>query len=117
MRNRAVAEDAGGRVDADIAETSGSEMEIMAREQLLQPVTTPAAAMLIPQARMPHRAWGATRLSIFVGAYNTNIVKPADVPKAYEDLRDPRWKGKLGIEVDDANWFLSVVGFMGQQKG
>jgi iron(III) transport system substrate-binding protein len=66
---------------------------------------------------MPHRGWVATRLSIFVGAYNTNIVKPAEVPKAYEDLRDPRWKGKLGIEVDDANWFLSVVGFMGEQKG
>jgi iron(III) transport system substrate-binding protein len=56
-------------------------------------------------------------LSVFVGAYNTDIIKPADVPKTYEDLRNPRWKGKLGIESDDANWFLSVVGFMGEQKG
>src|SRR5260370_25698097 len=92
-------------------------MEIMVREQLLQAVATPAAAELIPQARMPHRGWTATRLSVFVGAYNTSIVKPADAPKTYEDLRDPRWKGKLGIEVDDANWFLTVVGFMGEQKG
>ncbi|HEY3643329.1 MAG TPA: extracellular solute-binding protein [Xanthobacteraceae bacterium] len=117
IRARALTEYAGGRFDADVVETSGSEMEIMAREQLLQAVTTPAAAALIPQARMPHRGWVATRLSVFVGAYNTNIVKPADVPKSYDDLRDPKWKGKLGIEVDDANWFLSVVGFMGEAKG
>jgi iron(III) transport system substrate-binding protein len=117
IRNRALTEYAGGRFDADVAETAGSEMEIMVREQLLQAVTTPAAAELIPQARMPHHGWIATRLSVFVGAYNTDIIKPADVPKTYEDLRNPRWKGKLGIELDDANWFLSVVGFMGEQKG
>jgi iron(III) transport system substrate-binding protein len=117
IRNRALTEYAGGRFDADVTETAGSEMEIMAREQLLQAVTTPAAATLIPQARMPHRGWIATRLSVFVGAYNTDLVKPADVPKSYEDLRNPKWKGKLGIESDDANWFLSVVGFMGEQNG
>jgi iron(III) transport system substrate-binding protein len=117
IRNRALTEYANGRFDADLAETAGSEMEIMVREQLLQAVTTPAAAELIPQARMPHRGWTATRLSVFVGAYNTSIIKPADAPKTYEDLRDPRWKGKLGIETEDANWFLTVVGFMGEQKG
>jgi iron(III) transport system substrate-binding protein len=117
IRNRALTEYAGGRFDADVAETAGSEMEIMVREQLLQPVAPPAADQLIPQARMPHHGWIATRLSVFVGAYNTNIVKPADVPKSYQDLRDPKWKGKLGIEVDDANWFLSVVGFMGEPEG
>ncbi|AMB39202.1 MULTISPECIES: extracellular solute-binding protein [Paenarthrobacter] len=28
-------------------------------------------------------------------AYNTNSVKPEDVPKSWEDLLDPKWKGKL----------------------
>src|SRR5258708_11929308 len=112
-----MAEYAGGGFAADVAETAGSEMESMVRERWLQPVTPPAAAELIPQARMPHHGWIATRLSVFVGAYNTNIVKPADVPRSYQDLRDPKWKGKLGIEVDDANWFLSVVGFMGEPQG
>jgi len=117
IRHRALTEYAAGRYDVDVAETAGSEMEPMVREQLLQPVSTPAAEALIPQAKMPHRSWIATRLSVFVGAYNTDIVKPKDAPKSYEDLRDPKWKGKLGIEQDDANWFLSVVGYMGEQKG
>jgi len=27
--------------------------------------------------------------------YNKELVKPADVPKTYEDLTDPKWKGKI----------------------
>src|SRR5258708_26975408 len=108
-----MAEYAGGGFAADVAETAGSEMEIMVGERLLQPVTTPAAAELIPQARMPHHGWIATRLSVFVGAYNTNIVKPADMPRSYQDLRDPKWKGKISIEAGDAIRFFSLVGFTG----
>ena len=118
IRNRALTERAGGRFDADVAETAGPDMEAMVREQLLQPLlATPVTARLIPQATFPHHSWIATRLSVFVGAYNTNVIKRAEVPKSYEDLRDPKYKGKLGIEAEDANWFLSVVGYMGEAKG
>lgn len=116
IRSRALTEYAAGRFEADVAETSGSEMEPMVREQLLQAVTTPAAASLIPQAIMPHHGWIATRLSVFVGAYNTDIIKPADAPKSYEDLRAPKWKGKLGIESDDNNWLMTMAGVMGEEK-
>jgi iron(III) transport system substrate-binding protein len=117
IRNRVLTEYASGRFDADVAETAGPSMEALVREQVLQPVTTAAAEALIPPARFPHRSWTATRLSIFVGAYNTRLVKGADVPKSYEDLRDPKWKGKLGIETEDSEWFFTVAGSMGEQKG
>lgn len=35
----------------------------------------------------------------FPMVYNTNLVKPEDVPKAWEDLLDPKWKGKIIIEA------------------
>jgi iron(III) transport system substrate-binding protein len=117
IRNRAAQEYGAGRYEADVAETAGPDMEAMVREQLLQKVTTPAAKALIPQAVMPHGQWIATRLSIFAGAYNTDIIKPAAAPKSYEDLLDPRFKGKLGVEADDANWFMTVVLRMGEEKG
>jgi iron(III) transport system substrate-binding protein len=117
IRNRVLTEYVGGRFDADVAETAGPSMEALVREQVLQPVMTPAADALIAPARFAHRSWTATRLSIFVGAYNTRVVKAADAPKSYEDLRDPKWKGKLGIETEDSEWFLTVAGSMGEQKG
>jgi iron(III) transport system substrate-binding protein len=92
-------------------------MEAMVSEQLLQKFANPVSAELIPQATLSHGQWIATRLSVFAGAYNTDIFKPADAPKTYEDLLNPRFKGKLGIEAEDANWFMTVVGAMGEQKG
>src|SRR5215510_12882943 len=117
IRNRVTREYAAGRYDADLAETAGPDMEAMVREQVLQKVATPVSRELIPQATFAHGQWIATRLSVFAGAYNTNIIKPADAPKSYEDLLAPRFKGKLAVEAEDANWFMSVVLSMGEEKG
>jgi iron(III) transport system substrate-binding protein len=38
------------------------------------------------------------------------------VPKTYEDLLDPKWKGKLAIEADDSVWFGALVTAMGEEK-
>jgi iron(III) transport system substrate-binding protein len=113
---RAVTEHRGGRDDVDVAETAGTEMEGLRREQLLQEISSPIFADLIPQAVAPHRPWVTSRLSIFTAAFNTTLIKPEDAPKSYEDLTDPQWKGKLGVEADDGNWFMSVAGAMGEDK-
>ena len=113
---RAVTEHRGGRDDVDVAETAGTEMEGLRREQLLQEISSPVFAELIPQAVVPHRPWVTSRLSIFTAAFNTTLIKPEAAPKTYEDLADPQWKGKLGVEADDANWFMSIAGAMGEDK-
>jgi iron(III) transport system substrate-binding protein len=113
---RAVTEAHGGRYDFDVAETAGTEMEGLEREKLLQVMSSPVLADLIPQAVVPHRAWVVDRMSIFTAAYNTTIVAAADVPKSYDDLTDPKWKGKLGVEADDGNWFMSMADSMGEDK-
>lgn len=113
---RAITEHRGGRDDVDVAETAGTEMEGLQREQLLHEMASPVFADLIPQAVAPHRPWVTSRLSIFTAAFNTTLIKLEDVPKTYEDLADPKWKGKLGVEADDGNWFMSVAGAMGEDK-
>lgn len=114
---RIVTEARGGRFDFDIVETNGPELEALHREKLLQKATSPYHADLIPQAIMPHGEWVGTRLNTFVHIYNTNLVKKEDLPKSYQDLLDPKWKGKLGIEAEDLDWFAMVVTDMGEEKG
>ena len=36
-----------------------------------------------------------TRVSLCSLGYNTNLVKPQDVPKSFADLLDPKWTGKM----------------------
>jgi len=114
---RAVAEARANRHTMDVAETNGPEMESMHREEILQLVKSPYLADLIPQALFPHGEWVSTRMNVFVQAYNTKAVRKQDLPKSWEDLFDPRWKGKLGIEQEDADWLAGMMGELGEARG
>ena len=114
---RVTTEARAGRSDFDIVETNGPEMEAIQREKLLQRVESSHFADLIPQALFAHREWVATRLNLFVQCYNTRLVKRDEVPRSFGDLLDPRWKGRLAIEANDADWFQAVVEEMGEARG
>jgi iron(III) transport system substrate-binding protein len=114
---RGITEARAGRASADVFDTNGPEMESLHREQVLQAVKSPYIADLIPQAVFPHGEWVSTRLNIFALAYNTKLVKKDELPKSYEDLLQPRWKGRLGIEAEDADWFAGTIGALGEKRG
>jgi ABC-type Fe3+ transport system substrate-binding protein len=114
---RAVQESRGNRFTVDIVETNGPELESLHREQILQLVKSPHQADLIAPAIRPHGEWVGTRLNVFVQAYNTRLVKKEDLPKTWEDLVNPKWKGKLGIEQDDSDWLAGVFGDIGEARG
>src|SRR6267154_436891 len=78
---RAVVEARGGRFDVDAIETSAAEMESLHREKLLQEVKSPHIADLSPAALLPHREWIGDRLNFITSAYNSNLIKLADLPK------------------------------------
>lgn len=115
--NRAVTEARGGKFDFDIAAINAIEMESLHREKLLQEVKSPYTKDLIPEAIRPHKEWVATRINVFVQAYNTNKIKKEELPKTYQDLLDPKWKGHLGIVEEDIEYFAEIVQSMGQEKG
>ena len=114
---RGITEARGNRFDADVYETNGPELEALYREKLLQLVKSPSLGDLVPQAILPHGEWVSTRINIFTAAYNTNLIKKEDLPKTYQDLLNPKWKGKLGIEAEDADWFAGVVADIGEEVG
>ena len=114
---RAVVEARGGRFDADAFETGATAMESLHRERLLQQIDLPAAADLAPEAIQPHHEWIGTRYNIFVAAYNTQLIAGTALPKSYDDLADAKWKGKLGIEADDSDWFGAVIEALGEEHG
>ena len=75
-------------------------MEALYRERLLEEFYSPHFRDLPPAAFPKHRHYVADRFNFFTIAYNTNLVKPNEVPQL---LRGPRrtraGPGKLGIEA------------------
>jgi len=114
---RVLAEAKAGRPEVDIVETNAPPLESLHREGVLQPVRSPEHAALIAAALPEHGEWVGSRLNVFVQAYNTRLVSRAELPKSYGELRQPRWKGRLGIEASDEDWFAALVTALGEAKG
>jgi len=110
---RTIAEARAKKNNVDVIHFGAPEMEALSREKILQAVNSPVQKDLQPGSVPQHREWVATLLSVWVQAYNTNLVRKQDLPRTYADLLDPRWKGKLGIEAKNEDWFASVVDVMG----
>jgi iron(III) transport system substrate-binding protein len=114
---RALTEARAGRFAVDAFELNGPETEALYREGLLEAFHSPHLDSLPPAAIPKHRHYAANRFNFFTIAYNTNLVRPEEVPERYEDLAHPRWAGRIGIEASDTDWFGSIVKWMGEEKG
>lgn len=51
-------------------------------------------------------------------AYNTGLVSANDVPKTFDDLLDPKWKGKKILsDTESYAWFGTLLDHWGKEKG
>lgn len=116
LLQRAANEARAGRHVVDVVESAAAEVEAMEREQLLQVVDFPVFEHIAEGAAAPGRAWVASRLTIFVVAYNTDLIPPEDVPQSFRDLLDPKWNGMIGIEAENANWLMEVSDAWGRDE-
>jgi iron(III) transport system substrate-binding protein len=114
--SRARSEAKAKQYEADVLETGGIELDAMRRDQLLATVRSPAAEDIVAAMRLPHAEWARTRLSVYAIAWNTRAVSKDEVPRSYEALLDARWKGKLGIEADDGDWFAALARQQGERR-
>ena len=48
--------------------------------------------------------------------YNKKTLPAKDVPKKWEDLLDPKWKGKLGVINSTHHWARLAAGAWGEEK-
>jgi iron(III) transport system substrate-binding protein len=115
---RVLGETRGGRFEFDVLETNSPQIEAIAREGLLQKMGSPFLDQeLLAEATPAHGEWAADRLNLVVYAYNTAAVKKAELPATWPELADARWKGRLGMESTNVEWFFAVVESMGEEPG
>jgi iron(III) transport system substrate-binding protein len=114
---RTVTEAGAGRHDVDAVFVGSGELEALHREKLLARIESPGYKNLIADALPPHHEWAPAYLTVWVQEYNTNAIRKDALPKSWADLRQPRWKGKLGIDGGDDDWFGKMLSVMGEQKG
>ena len=83
----------------------------------------PQAAAAFPDgSKEPNGAWTALNTYIMTPAVNTDMVADKDVPKTFEDLLDPKWRGRIAWTNDPTTagppgFIGNVLTSMGQDAG
>jgi len=114
---KVIAEARAGSANVDVITVFSPAAEALRRENLLQEIHSPHHKDLVPSAVPAHREWVSTLRHVFVQAYNIDKIRTEDLPRTYQDLLAPKWKGKLAIEGDDHEWMSSVIADMGGAEG
>jgi ABC-type Fe3+ transport system substrate-binding protein len=97
---KATAEARANNRVADVIEGTG--IGEMATGAGLAETYRPAILDEYPETyRDPSRRWTVTNLYYYGVAYNTKLVPADSAPKTFEDLLDPKWKGKMAWRVGD----------------
>jgi iron(III) transport system substrate-binding protein len=91
----------------------GAPAEMFARaaaEGLLDPYRPTWAGELATEARDDRGGfWFGTYMTPEVIAYNTHAVKQADAPKDWDEVLDPKWKGKVLIRDPIASGSMRAI--------
>ena len=114
---RYLAEFQANRFIADIIDTNDFQMELPRRKGTLQAFYTPSVDKYDKRLIQPQGFWVASRLTMIVSGYNTRMVPRSEAPRKYEDLLDPKWKGKMSLEREQTEWFISLMEQWGEEKG
>jgi len=78
----------------------------------------PEARALIAQARDPNRRWYGVYANYNTPAYNTNLVKQADLPNSYEEFLDRKeWAGRIALDDTDDEWLSAIMRSYGEERG
>ena len=118
--NRVVSEYAARNYSADVLQGTASRggLTLLKKREIIARYESPEFKYLPDEFKDKAGYWGSTYQNTFVLAYNKRNVKPADVPKTYDDLLRPMWKGRQIInDTDNFEWFDGLLHFWGKDKG
>lgn len=113
--NRAIAEHLAGKTTYDVL--NAFALKVLQNRGLLQPYGAPEAAHYGAGFKDTQNHWVSLYSGYNVVGYNTKLVAKGEAPKNWEDLLQPRWKGKLGMDDEEYFWHAGMLKHWGEDKG
>jgi len=93
---RFVTETAANRPTADVLDLVERRAVELAERGLAATYVAPEQASLPADARTPEGMW--TNYSLHLGSFAFNTQRVPSPPQDWDDLLDPRWRGRIGIQ-------------------
>jgi iron(III) transport system substrate-binding protein len=111
---RALAEVRANKHLADILQTNSMGLHFLKREGLLGHYLS-SEDRFFPDKFKDQGYWTTTNMNVHVVAFNPKLVARDKLPKTFDDLLNPIWKGKMVLDASE-QWSALMFQIMGKEK-
>ena len=112
---RIMAEQRSGKFFADILQNTTLGMYFLKKGKYLAHYVSPEDRFFAKEFK-DQGYWTTTSMNVHVIGYNTKALTREKLPKRWEDLLNPAWKGKIMLNPRE-QWFAWMLQMMGKEKG
>jgi ABC-type Fe3+ transport system substrate-binding protein len=120
IARRVLTEYQAKRYDVDVISGSAATTMVQ-RAGFMQRFYSPYLAEYPAELKDAKGFWGTTNVYFMTLGYNTRNVKASELPKTYEDLLHPRWKGQMMWSTSRGSGAPQFIGnillTMGREQG
>lgn len=114
IQNRVLTETRAGRWDFDIVAIS--EIGTLIEHKVIGTYVSPESKAYIKELKDAEGLWTGIYTNYFVPGYNTRMVSAAEAPKRWEDFLDAKWKGKISIDQEEYQWYVTLLAAWGKER-
>ena len=101
---------------ADIINTRRSFVGVLAKSGAVARYRTPLRSALRDGFSDKEGFVNAIYAQPRVFLFNTHMIARDKAPKSFDDLLDPQWKDRMGLDTTDYDWLSSLIDYHGRGK-
>jgi iron(III) transport system substrate-binding protein len=117
LMERFLSENRAGQNLCDVILTTSFYGHNLKKRGLFAPYDSPERKYFRDGYKDPQAMWTSTYTNYGAFGYNTRTVAKASVPKSFNDLLKPEWKGQITMDSRPYEWFGTTLKAMGEEKG
>src|SRR5262245_52917532 len=114
--NRILNESRVGKIFFDLVAVRGVETQQLINGGFLQPYLSPEAAAYPAGFKDTKGYWVDYFDAYNVIGYNTKLIPKEQAPKSWDDLLDPKWKGKIAMDEEMYSWYAAMAVAWGRER-
>jgi iron(III) transport system substrate-binding protein len=115
MYPRVISEMRSGKFLSDVLQNNALGMFFLRRGKFLAHYLSPEDRFYSSEFK-EQGYWTTTSTNVHVIGYNTKAVARDKLPKRWEDLLNPEWKGRMSVSPRE-QWFAWILQIMGKENG
>lgn len=112
--NRILTETRAGRWEYDLVNVT--QIGTLIQHKLTSNYLSPESKAYISEFKDASGSWTGTATLYYTITYNTKMVAEKQAPKRWEELLDPKWKGKISMDREEYPWYAALLDAWGKDR-